>query len=126
MSNVIFALVQPKVFSLKPGQITAVSRSFGQEARPIFWFALLWGSVLFSVLAGAAVLVEAAVVPKLPTLLLLLVLAIPASWTLMLPLAGCFAVGLGMASWRNQGGWLAFQASGGAGGLWCRSWAAMG
>jgi lipopolysaccharide export LptBFGC system permease protein LptF len=112
---VILLSVQPKVFSLKPRQITAVFRSFGQQARPIFWFALLWGSVLFSALAGAAVLVEAAVVPELPTLLLLLLLAIPVSWTMVLPLAGCFAVGLGMTGWRDRGGWLAFQTSGGSG-----------
>lgn len=111
----IFLLVQTKVFSLKPRQITAVFRSFGQQAGPIFWFGLLWGSVLFSVLAGAALLVEAAVVPGVPTLLLLLILAIPVSWTMVLPLAGCFAVGLGMTSWRTRGGWLAFQASGGSG-----------
>ena len=54
-------------------------------------------------------MVEAVVVPSLPTVLWLTLLAIPASWSMVVPLSACLGVALGMQRWREEGGWVALQ-----------------
>ena len=70
------------------------------------------GSALAAVMTGLQALWSGGLVPRPEAWLLLVILAVPASWGVVVPAAGGAGVVLALAKWCREGAWTGIRASG--------------
>ena len=77
--------------------------------KPALW-TLLGGSAIAAVIAGVRCLGAEAVVPDMATFGALTILAIPISWSIVLPISGLAGYVLALARWVDEGSWTGISA----------------